>query len=67
MAVLKIHGKTFPMHMGLDDGVFTLGLFDPDVRSGVIIFPNSANGPRDILPPLKMLHADSDFVAYLGK
>jgi CubicO group peptidase (beta-lactamase class C family) len=63
--VTKTHGKTFLMHTGLDEGVFTLGYFDPDAHSGVIIFTNSANGPRTILPILKMLHADPDFIAYL--
>jgi CubicO group peptidase (beta-lactamase class C family) len=63
--VTKIHGKTFLMHTGLDEGVFTLGYFDPGARSGVIIFTNSANGPRVILPILKLLGADPDFIAYL--
>jgi CubicO group peptidase (beta-lactamase class C family) len=63
--VTKMHGKTFLMHTGLDEGVFTLGYFDPDAHSGVIIFTNSANGPRVVLPILKMLHADPDFIAYL--
>ncbi len=36
--VTKTHGKTFLMHTGLDEGVFTLGYFDPGARSGVIIF-----------------------------
>jgi CubicO group peptidase (beta-lactamase class C family) len=63
--VAKVHGKTFLMHTGLDQGVFTLGYFDPGARSGVIIFTNSANGPRVILPILKLLKADPDFIAYL--
>jgi CubicO group peptidase (beta-lactamase class C family) len=63
--VTKTHGKTFLMHTGLDEGVFTLGYFDPGARSGVVIFTNSANGPRTILPLLKMLGADPDFIAYL--
>lgn len=63
--VVKTHGKTFLMHTGIDDGAFTLGFFDPGARSGVIIFTNSANGPRMILPLLKLLHSDADFVAYL--
>lgn len=63
--VTKTHGKTFLMHTGIDEGVFTLGYFDPGNRSGVIIFTNSANGPRMILPILKLLGADHDFIAYL--
>lgn len=63
--VIKMHGKTFLMHTGIDEGVFTLGYFDPRARSGVIIFTNSANGPRVILPILKLLKADPDFIAYL--
>jgi CubicO group peptidase (beta-lactamase class C family) len=64
--VVKIHGKTFLMHTGSDPGVFTLGYFDPNARSGVVIFTNSANGPRVILPILRMLGADPDFIAYLA-
>ena len=64
--VTKMHGKTFLMHTGMDEGVFTLGYFDPDARSGVVIFTNSANGPRTILPLLKLLDADPDFIAYLA-
>jgi CubicO group peptidase (beta-lactamase class C family) len=63
--VVKMHGKTFLMHTGLDEGVFTLGYFDPGSRAGVILFTNSANGPRVILPILKLLDADPDFIAYL--
>ena len=63
--VIKTHGKTFLMHTGIDDGVFTLGFFDPGSRAGVILFTNSTNGPRVILPILKMLSADPDFVGYL--
>jgi CubicO group peptidase (beta-lactamase class C family) len=63
--VVKTHGKTFLMHTGLDEGVFTLGYFDPGSRAGVIFFTNSANGPRVILPILKLLDADPDFIAYL--
>lgn len=64
--VIKTHGKTLLMHTGLDEGVFTLGYFDPEAKSGVVIFTNSANGPRVILPLLKMLEADVDFIAYLA-
>lgn len=63
--VIKMHGKTFLMHTGIDAGVFTLGYFDPGARSGVIIFTNSTNGPRVVLPVLKLLQADPDFIAYL--
>jgi CubicO group peptidase (beta-lactamase class C family) len=64
--VIKIHAKTFLMHTGMDPGVFTLGYFDPSARSGVIIFTNSSNGPRIILPLLRLLNADPDFIAYLA-
>ncbi len=61
-----MHRKTFLMHTGMDPGVFTLGYFDPVARSGVIIFTNSSNGPHIILPHLKLLNADPDFIAYLA-
>ncbi len=64
--VIKTHGKTFLMHTGMDPGVFTLGYFDPRARSGVVIFTNSVNGPRVILPILQLLNADPDFIAYLA-
>ncbi len=64
--VIKIRGKTFLMHTGNDPGVFTLGYFDPNARSGVVIFTNSGNGPRVILPILEILGADPDFIAYLA-
>lgn len=64
--VIKTHGKTFLMHTGMDPGVFTLGYFDPSAHSGVVIFTNSVNGPRIILPILQMLNADPDFIAYLA-
>ena len=63
--VVRTHGKTFLMHTGLDEGVFTLGFFNPASRDGVILFTTSANGPRVILPILKLLNADPDFIAYL--
>lgn len=63
--VIKTRGKTFLMHTGIDEGVFTLGFFDPGSRAGVILFTNSTNGPRVILPVLKMLNADPDFISYL--
>jgi len=63
--VTKTHGKTFLMHTGLDEGVFTLAFFDADARTGLVIFTNSANGPRVILPILKLLAADPDYIAYL--
>ena len=39
--------------------------FEAHTRSGVILFTNSANGPRMILPILKAVGADADFIAYL--
>jgi hypothetical protein len=39
--VVKTHGKTFLMHTGLDEGVFTLGYFDPGSRAGVISSPTA--------------------------
>lgn len=39
--VIKVKGKTFWMHTGRDPGLFTLGFFDPDERTGTIIFTNS--------------------------
>ena len=63
--VIKTHSKVYLMHTGIDEGVFTLGFFDPGSRAGVILFTNSTNGPRVILPILKMLNADPDFISYL--
>jgi hypothetical protein len=49
----------------MDEGVFTLGFFDPGSRTGLILFTNSANGPRVVLPILKILNADPDFISFL--
>ncbi len=64
--VVKTRDKTFLMHTGSDPGVFTLGYFDPGARSGVVIFTNSAKGPSVVLPILRLLNADPDFIAYLA-
>ena len=63
--VVKTHGKTFLMHTGMDEGVFTIAFFNPEARTGIVLFTNSANGPRVVLPIFKLLAADPDFVAYL--
>lgn len=63
--VIKVGKKTFLMHTGRDTGVFTLGFFDPDARSGVVMFTNGENGAQVVLPLLRLLMADPVFIAYL--
>jgi beta-lactamase family protein len=63
--IIKVKGKTFWMHTGRDPGLFTLGFFDPDERTGTIIFTNSEKGAEVVVPLLQLLGADPVFIAYL--
>jgi CubicO group peptidase (beta-lactamase class C family) len=62
-----IDGKRFLMHTGADDGTFTFAYFSPDTRSGVVIFTNSSNGAKVVLPLLRLVGHDSAFVDFLER
>lgn len=63
--VFQFGTETLLMHTGMDNGVFTLGYFNPGTRSGTVIFTNSANGPQIVLPILDLIGRDPEFVAFL--
>lgn len=62
-----INDKRYFMHTGSDDGTFTFRYFSPDTRTGIVIFTNSSNGSKVILPVLHMIGKDMDFVNFLEK
>lgn len=62
-----INGKRYFMHTGSDEGTFTFGYFSPDTRVGAVIFTNSSNGSKAILPILQMIGKDKTFVNFLEK
>lgn len=62
-----INGKRYFMHTGSDDGTFTFGYFSPDTKSGAVIFTNSSNGSKAVLPILHLTDRDKDFVDFLEK
>ncbi|WP_052108092.1 serine hydrolase [Aerolutibacter daejeonensis] len=63
--VFRFDDATYLMHTGMDNGVFTLGYFDPESGSGTVIFTNSANGPQVVLPILDVIGRDEKLVAFL--
>lgn len=62
-----IGGKRYLMHTGADEGTFTFSYFSPDTRSGAVIFTNSSNGAKAVLPILKRVGKDKDFVDFLER
>ncbi|MFC5437538.1 serine hydrolase domain-containing protein [Rhodanobacter umsongensis] len=65
--VLKFGQETVLMHTGMDDGLFTFGYVEPTQGTATVIFTNSANGPRVVLPLLDLLGKDPAFVAFLRR
>jgi CubicO group peptidase (beta-lactamase class C family) len=63
--VLAFKNGTLMMHTGKDDGVFTFAYLNRATRDGVVIFTNSGNGYKVILPVLELLNTDSDFLRFL--
>jgi CubicO group peptidase (beta-lactamase class C family) len=63
--VARFGPRTYLMHTGRDEGVFTLGYIRPDTLSGLVIFTNSDNGGAMMLPLLERFGADAEFLAYL--
>lgn len=57
--------KTYLLHTGRDNGVFTFVYFNPQSGSGTVIFTNSANGAQMGLPVLDLIARDTRFVAFL--
>lgn len=63
--VSQFGDDTFLMHTGMDDGVFTLGYINPSTHSGTILFTNSSNGPKIVIPILERIGKDTVFLKYL--
>jgi hypothetical protein len=53
------------MHTGKDEGVFTFAYLNRTRRDGVVIFTNSDNGYKIILPLLDRLHTSPEFLRFL--
>ena len=65
--VFAFDDETFLMHTGMDEGVFTFGYFSTRSKTATVIFTNSANGPRVVLPILDRLGKDRNFVRFLRR
>jgi len=63
--ILGFADATLMMHTGKDDGVFTFAYIDRSDQSGAVIFTNSENGCRIVLPLLERLHARPAFLRFL--
>lgn len=63
--ILGFRDATLMMHTGKDDGVFTFAYLNRSTGAGVVIFTNSGNGYKIILPVLEQLNTNSDFVRFL--
>jgi len=53
------------MHTGKDDGIFTFAYVDRMTNDGVVIFTNSDNGYKMILPILERVHTLPAFLRFL--
>lgn len=65
--VFKFGEETYLMHTGNDPGVFTIGYVNLFDRTGTVIFTNSANGPKIVLPILDRLRQHHAFVEFLRR
>lgn len=62
-----IDGQRYLMHTGADDGTFTFAYFSPDTRTGLVIFTNSSNGAKTVLPLLRLVGNDLAFIDFLDR
>lgn len=62
-----IGGRRFLMHTGMDDGTFTFVYLEPQTGAGLVLFTNSANGWKAVLPVLEVTGADAGFIAHLRR
>jgi CubicO group peptidase (beta-lactamase class C family) len=63
--ILAFKGATLFMHTGKDEGIFTFAYLNRSDRGGVVIFSNSDNGYKIILPLLERLHTSPAFLSFL--
>jgi len=64
--IAQIKDKKFLTHTGHDPGLYTFGYVSADTRSGIVIFTNGENGSKLVLPILRTLGRDQDFVEFLA-
>lgn len=62
-----IGGHRFLMHTGMDDGTFTFAYLEPATGAGLVMFTNSSNGWKAVLPILELTGADPAFIAHLRR
>jgi hypothetical protein len=63
--ILAFKGETLMMHTGKDEGVFTFAYLNRTTRDGAVIFTNSDNGYKIILPLLDRLNTSPAFLNFL--
>jgi CubicO group peptidase (beta-lactamase class C family) len=63
--ILVFGGDTVMMHTGKDEGVFTFAYLDRARGAGLVLFTNSGEGYRLVLPILERLHADPGYLRFL--
>ena len=62
-----IGGRRFLIHTGMDDGTFTFAYLEPETGAGLVMFTNSSNGWKAVLPVLELTGADTAFIAHLRR
>lgn len=65
--VLRFGSKTILMHTGRDPGLYTYAYLCPTTGSGAVILTNGQNGNKIVLPLLKDLEAEPEFLDFLAK
>jgi CubicO group peptidase (beta-lactamase class C family) len=63
--ILAFKGENLMMHTGKDEGIFTFAYLNRNSRDGVVIFTNSDNGYKIVLPFLDRLHTSPAFLRFL--
>ncbi|WP_426020360.1 serine hydrolase domain-containing protein [Brevundimonas sp. DWR2-3-1b1] len=62
-----IDGRRVLMHTGMDEGTFTFAYFELDAGKGLVLFTNSSNGWKAVLPVLQLTNADKGFIQHLRR
>jgi CubicO group peptidase (beta-lactamase class C family) len=65
--VFQLGADTFLTHEGSDEGVSTFVYINLTRRTGTVIFTNSSNGLKMVLPVLDLLSQDAGFVECLRR
>ena len=62
-----IGDQRFLMHTGMDEGTFTFAYVEPDAGKGLVLFTNSTNGWKAVLPVLELTDAYPGFIEHLRR